>query len=117
MQNDNSDRDRALELPLEIADFPLRLIDWVRRFLVCWHRELSWPFTTDGETYRVCLDCGARRRFIAESWQTVGGFYHNSTRFPLKQKLGRRRSQVVESRAADEPVSLSIRVVGSTGLP
>src|SRR5258705_12552528 len=96
MKNHNSDRDRhrPLEPPLKIAGFPLRLIDWVRCVLVCWHRELSWPFTIDGETYRVCLDCGARRRFIAESWHSVGGFYHNSTRFPLKQKSLRRRSRV-----------------------
>jgi hypothetical protein len=115
MPNHNSDPDRPLEPRLEIAGLP-RLIDWIRRVLVCWHRELSWPFTIDGETYRVCLNCGARRRFIAESWQTVGGFYHNSTSLTLKQKLRRRRSELVESRDAEGPVSFSISVVRSNGL-
>lgn len=115
MKNHNSGRDRPLELPLEIADFPLRLIDWIRRVLVCWHRELSWPFTIEGETYRVCLACGARRRFIAESWQTVGGFYHNSARFHRKQTSLRRRSPV-DCREAEGPAPLSIRVVQSSGL-
>lgn len=41
----------------------------------CWHRNLSWPFTVDGESYRVCLHCGARREFVPESWRSVGGFY------------------------------------------
>ena len=25
----------------------------------CMHRDLTRPFTLDGETYKVCLSCGA----------------------------------------------------------
>jgi hypothetical protein len=34
----------------------------------CRHRQLSRAFTAEGETYRVCLKCGARLRY---SWQTM----------------------------------------------
>jgi hypothetical protein len=33
------------------------------------------PFTLAGETYRVCLGCGAHRRFDTESWNTYGPYY------------------------------------------
>ena len=34
----------------------------------CRHRELSRAFTSENETYKVCLKCGARLRY---SWQTM----------------------------------------------
>ena len=34
----------------------------------CRHRNLSRAFTSDNETYKVCLKCGARLRY---SWQTM----------------------------------------------
>ncbi len=45
----------------------------------CWHKELSRPFTTSNNSYRVCLNCGARRHFNAETLETYGQFY-----FPLE---------------------------------
>jgi hypothetical protein len=42
----------------------------------CWHQLLSRPFTpAKGESYRVCLDCGARRQFNPETLETYGPFY------------------------------------------
>jgi hypothetical protein len=41
----------------------------------CWHQELSRPFTTANQSYRVCLCCGARRHFNPETLQTYGNFY------------------------------------------
>jgi hypothetical protein len=57
----------------------------------CWHRDLSWPFTVDGETYRVCLHCGAKRQFIAESWQTVGAYYRETIARDQKQEAQRNK--------------------------
>ena len=54
----------------------------VTRVFGCWHRTLSLPFTRDGETYRTCTACGARRRFDTERWETVGQFY-----FPVRPKV------------------------------
>ena len=47
----------------------------VARVFGCWHRNMSRPFTRDGETYRACVECGARRRFDTERWETVGPHY------------------------------------------
>ena len=41
------------------------LMNWL---FGCRHRELSRAFTSDNETYKVCLKCGARLRY---SWQTM----------------------------------------------
>ena len=46
----------------------------------CWHSDMNSPFTRDGETYRVCMSCGARRRFDLERWETVGPFYYEEPR-------------------------------------
>ena len=45
------------------------------RLFGCWHKDMGRPVTLGGETYRVCLDCGARRRFDTESWNTYGPYY------------------------------------------
>ena len=34
----------------------------------CRHRNLSRAFTSEGETYKVCLKCGTRLQY---SWQTM----------------------------------------------
>ena len=46
------------------------------RIFGCWHQNLSLPMTHDGQTYRACTDCGARRRFDTDLWKTVGEFYY-----------------------------------------
>lgn len=45
----------------------------------CWHKELSRPFTSVRESYRVCLDCGARKHFDTETLKTFGPFYYPPT--------------------------------------
>ena len=42
----------------------------------CWHSELSRPFTSVNESYRVCLDCGARKQFDTRTLKTFGPFYY-----------------------------------------
>jgi len=37
-------------------------------FFGCHHRELSRAFTNAGETYKVCLKCGAH---LPYSWETM----------------------------------------------
>jgi hypothetical protein len=37
-------------------------------FFGCRHRELSRAFTNEGETYKVCLKCGAH---LPYSWETM----------------------------------------------
>ncbi len=47
------------------------------RLFGCWHMELSWPFSSQGQTYRVCLACEARRQFNPRTWTMQGKFYYN----------------------------------------
>ena len=42
----------------------------------CWHKDLSRPFTNRDASYRVCLNCGARRKFDAKTLETKGPFYY-----------------------------------------
>jgi hypothetical protein len=48
---------------------------WVGRVLGCSHKELSRPFSRHGESYRVCIACGARRKFDSQTWDSRGPFY------------------------------------------
>jgi len=42
----------------------------------CWHRNLSRPFTYGKDSYRVCLNCGARKNFNAQTLTTSRSFYY-----------------------------------------
>ncbi|MCS6874661.1 MAG: hypothetical protein N2Z23_10285 [Pyrinomonadaceae bacterium] len=55
-----------------------RPIGFLARVFGCWHKnKLSRPFFDEetGQTYRVCLNCGARQRFDPERLKTTGRFY------------------------------------------
>ena len=41
----------------------------------CWHTNISRPFTEGKTAYRSCLQCGARKKFNPETWETHGSFY------------------------------------------
>lgn len=49
--------------------------DWLTRVFGCWHREMSRPFSRQGEAYRSCLKCGAQRKFNVGKWEMQGGYY------------------------------------------
>jgi hypothetical protein len=55
---------------------PGRPIGFIASLFGCWHEELSRPFTDNEGSYRVCLECGARRMFDTESFKTLGRFYY-----------------------------------------
>jgi len=46
----------------------------------CQHKDMSRPFSRQGETYRVCNGCGARRKFDAQNWQLQGPYYYKEAR-------------------------------------
>lgn len=54
-------------------------IGLIGKMFGCWHKELSRPFTNVRESYRVCLDCGARKHFDTETLKTFGPFYYPPT--------------------------------------
>ncbi len=59
----------------------LGILEWLTSLLAsvfgCWHREVSRPFTRQGQTYRTCLGCGAHKRFDLNHWEDSGGFYYS----------------------------------------
>jgi hypothetical protein len=74
-----------------------QLSNWLTRVFGCWHSEMSRPFTHDGESYRACLECGARRQFDATRWEMTGAYYYDA---PKNQRasLARTSSPVPETR-------------------
>lgn len=62
--------------PVDLSGLGRVMAQWLTRVFGCWHGEMSRPFTHDRETYRVCLDCGARRDFDPVRWEMVGDYYY-----------------------------------------
>lgn len=48
---------------------------WLKGLFGCAHHEMSRPFSRHGETYRVCIACGAHRQFDSKTWNSSGPFY------------------------------------------
>ncbi len=50
-----------------IEAFLVRLADYLDFLFGCHHGHLSQVFTLQGETYRVCLECGARFEYSMQT--------------------------------------------------
>jgi len=61
----------------EVSASSKKVGTWWNRVLGCWHKEMSRPFSDEGDTYRTCLNCGARREFDLGRWKMAGGFYYD----------------------------------------
>lgn len=59
-----------------LPDVTGALRNWFTGVFGCSHKELSRPFSRHGESYRVCIGCGARRRFDQQTWNSRGPFYY-----------------------------------------
>jgi hypothetical protein len=55
-----------------------RMMKWLSEIFGCPHKEMSRPFSRHGETYRVCIACGAHRRFDERTWNSLGPFYYEA---------------------------------------
>jgi hypothetical protein len=53
---------------------------WIGQIFGCQHRDMSRPFSRHGETYRVCISCGARRSFDEKTWNSSGRHYFKPAR-------------------------------------
>lgn len=65
----------GIDLSANMSGVLARMDSAVTRIFGCRHRQLSLPFTRGKETYRTCVNCGARRRFDLDQWTMVGDFY------------------------------------------
>jgi hypothetical protein len=63
-----------------VSKITLAVGRWVGELFGCQHKEMSRPFSRQGETYRVCIACGARRQFDQENWNTQGPYYYKAAR-------------------------------------
>lgn len=59
---------------------------WLAKVFGCWHKEMSRPFSIQGQTYRTCLDCGARRQFNLGNWEMQGDYYYGRPRTKARTK-------------------------------
>ena len=75
-----------------------QLSNWLTRVFGCWHSEMSRPFTYEGQSYRTCLECGARRDFDPARWEMVGAYYYDAPKEHLSS-LTRAASLVLNPRA------------------
>ena len=55
-------------------------------FRGCWHRKMSWPIAVRGYSYQVCLSCGAKRLFNAQTFSAYGPFRYDLNELITWQK-------------------------------
>ena len=53
---------------------------WIGDLFGCQHKQMSRPFSRHGETYRVCIACGAHREFDTQKWNSSGPYYFKEAR-------------------------------------
>jgi hypothetical protein len=87
--------DNGLSFAQQNASSNPGVIGWMTRVLGCWHRELSRPFSSQGQTYRVCVRCGARRPFNLVSWKMQGDFYYSLPTPKASSSFGQATSREV----------------------
>jgi hypothetical protein len=69
----HSDQERVSKIRLSLGR-------WLAELFGCQHKEMSRPFSRHGETYRVCIACGARRQFDGQTWNSAGPYYFKPAR-------------------------------------
>ena len=62
----------------------------------CFHWHKSRPFTSGQMTYRVCVDCGARRRFDLDRWEVYGPYFFTAETRDHKERALERHAIPVD---------------------
>ena len=71
----NEDRRRIAEITRGVTR---GVAGWLTGIFGCTHKQMSRPFSRQGENYRVCIGCGAHRRFDPQTWDSRGPFYYKA---------------------------------------
>jgi hypothetical protein len=66
---------RTLKAKENAGLVPGRKMGLLAKLFGCRHNNISRPFTHGKISYRICLECGARRQFNPETLETEGSFY------------------------------------------
>ncbi len=61
-----------------LGDITRAVGGWLVGIFGCTHKQISRPFSRHGENYRVCIGCGAHRRFDPQTWDSSGPFYYKA---------------------------------------
>ncbi len=79
LENARTEKLNELKFDEDLFTKPIGLI---ARIFGCWHQQMSRPFTrkSSKESYRVCLHCGAHRRFDTQTFKTQGPFYFKAAK-------------------------------------
>lgn len=72
-------------------------------FRGCWHRQLSWPVAEGGYTYRVCLNCGAKRLFDEKTFTAHGPFRYDMNELITAGKSAKPESQALQNVSQPTP--------------
>ena len=75
---------------------------WFTRLFGFRHKEMSRPLSIQGQTYRTCLDCGARRQFNVGRWEMQGDFYYGlpTRKFSPLRSLAGHKARLTTGSAA-----------------
>jgi hypothetical protein len=77
MQTAQAIAENHQKLAITNASFQIGGISgFVTRMFGCRHKDMSRPLSLQGQTYRSCLDCGARRQFNLKNWEMEGDYYY-----------------------------------------
>jgi len=64
----------------------------------CRHKNMGWPIWLEGCSYRVCLDCGAKRVFDEATLHGYGPYsYHTSELLRTTARLNVSRTAIMKS--------------------
>jgi len=65
---------------VRVSKIRLSVGRWLTEIFGCQHKQMSRPFSRHGESYRVCIACGARRQFDEQTWDSAGPYYYKPAR-------------------------------------
>jgi hypothetical protein len=74
-------------------------------FRGCWHRRMSWPVRSGGQSYQVCLGCGAKRLFDEDAFQSYGPYSYELQRLVAWDRERRSENEAQAAGAAHRSAS------------
>jgi hypothetical protein len=66
----------------------------------CWHRNMSWPLSVQGSSYRVCLGCGIKRLFDEPTFTSYGPYSYDLNKLKAWDEAHPRPGRPVVKRAS-----------------
>jgi len=84
----------------------------LNRVFGCWQHNLSRPFSNNGRTYRICVNCGMSRDFDTTSWKTHGHYHLAETKIHYSKASTLRRVRTNQKSLPQRVTSLGSKKQG-----